>query len=144
MLFAREGANVAIVYLEEDTDAEDTKRLVEQEGRSCLLIKGDVGSSAFCQDAIKRALGEFGKLDVLVNNAAEQHTDDDLDDINEALDEDTDEAATREPGTPEQPAAGATIEEVWANNPGGAKTYDGPDEDESYSDPETIDREPDQ
>lgn len=71
--FAREGADVAVVYLEEDADAEDTKRLVEAEGRRCVLIRGDVGDQAVCEDAVARTLDAFGKLDVLVNNAAEQH-----------------------------------------------------------------------
>ncbi len=83
-LFAREGANVAIVYLEEDKDAEDTKDLVEREGGECLLIRGDIGQAAFCADAVKQTLDTFGGLDVLVNNAAEQHTDEDLEDISEA------------------------------------------------------------
>jgi NAD(P)-dependent dehydrogenase (short-subunit alcohol dehydrogenase family) len=83
VLFAREGANVAIVYLEEDKDAEDTKQLIEAEGAACLLIKGDVGSSKFCADAVKRTVKELGRLDVLVNNAAEQHEDKDVEDISE-------------------------------------------------------------
>ena len=83
VLFAREGADVAIVYLEEDKDAEETKRLVEEEGGECLLIKGDVGSAKFCADAVKRTLDEFGRLDVLINNAAEQHEQDDVEDIGE-------------------------------------------------------------
>ena len=82
-LFAREGANVAIVYLEEDKDAKDTKDLVEREGGECLLIRGDIGHAAFCADAVKQTLDAFGGLDVLVNNAAEQHTDEDLEDISE-------------------------------------------------------------
>ena len=82
-LFAREGANVAIVYLEEDKDAQDTKDLVEREGGKCLLIRGDIGHAAFCDDAVKQTLDTFGGLDVLVNNAAEQHTDEDLEDISE-------------------------------------------------------------
>jgi NAD(P)-dependent dehydrogenase (short-subunit alcohol dehydrogenase family) len=82
-LFAREGANVAIVYLEEDKDAQDTKDLVEREGGKCLLIRGDIGHAAFCADAVKQTLDTFGSLDVLVNNAAEQHTDEDLEDISE-------------------------------------------------------------
>jgi NAD(P)-dependent dehydrogenase (short-subunit alcohol dehydrogenase family) len=82
-LFAREGANVAIVYLEEDKDAEDTKDLVEREGGKCLLIRGDIGHAAFCADAVKQTLDTFGGVDVLVNNAAEQHTDEDLEDISE-------------------------------------------------------------
>jgi NAD(P)-dependent dehydrogenase (short-subunit alcohol dehydrogenase family) len=73
VLFAREGADLAIVYLEEDEDARKTKTLVEREGKKALLIKGDVTSARFCQSAVKRCVDEFGRLDVLVNNAAEQH-----------------------------------------------------------------------
>jgi NAD(P)-dependent dehydrogenase (short-subunit alcohol dehydrogenase family) len=83
VLFAREGADVAIVYLEEDKDAEDTKKLVEAEGSACLLIKGDIGSSKFCADAVKGTVKALGRLDVLVNNAAEQHEDRDVEDISE-------------------------------------------------------------
>ncbi len=83
VLFAREGANIAIVYLEEDRDAADTKSLVEEEGAACLLIKGDVGSAAFCAEAVKRTIDEFGALDVLVNNAAEQHEQKDVEEISE-------------------------------------------------------------
>ena len=83
VLFAREGANVAIGYLEEDKDAEETKALVGAEGAKCLLIKGDVGSAAFCAEAIDETLHEFGGLDVLVNNAAEQHKREELQDITE-------------------------------------------------------------
>ena len=73
VLFAREGADIGIVYLEEDKDAEKTKTLVEREGKRALLIKGDVTTAAFCRSAVKRCIEEFGHLDVLVNNAAEQH-----------------------------------------------------------------------
>jgi NAD(P)-dependent dehydrogenase (short-subunit alcohol dehydrogenase family) len=83
VLFAREGADVAIVYLEENKDANDTKALVKAEGAACLLIKGDVGSTKFCADAVKRTVKELGRLDVLVNNAAEQHEDKDVEDISE-------------------------------------------------------------
>ena len=83
VLFAREGANVAIVYLEEDEDAETTKALVEAEGGACLLIKGDVGSAKFCTDAVKRTVREFGRLDVLINNAAEQLEQEDVEEISE-------------------------------------------------------------
>jgi NAD(P)-dependent dehydrogenase (short-subunit alcohol dehydrogenase family) len=79
--FAREGADVAIVYLNEDKDAKETKRLVEEEGRNCLLISGDVGDESFCKKAVKDTVKELGKLDVLVNNAAEQHEQTDLKDI---------------------------------------------------------------
>jgi NAD(P)-dependent dehydrogenase (short-subunit alcohol dehydrogenase family) len=75
VLFAREGADVAVLYLDETRDAEDTRRAVEKEGRRCLLISGDVRDRAFCFEAVKRVVAEFGKLDVLVNNAAFQvHT----------------------------------------------------------------------
>ncbi len=76
VLFAREGADVAIVYLNEHEDAEQTRRAVEDEGRRCILIAGDVRDPSFCQDAVEQAVRAFGKLDVLVNNAAyQQHTD---------------------------------------------------------------------
>ena len=71
--FAREGADVAIVYLNEHKDAEETKRLVEQEGRRCVTIAGDVGEERVCRDAVDRVMREFRRLDVLINNAAEQH-----------------------------------------------------------------------
>ncbi|WP_374719014.1 SDR family oxidoreductase [Parageobacillus toebii] len=71
--FAKEGADVAIIYLNEHEDAEETKRQVEQEGRKCLLIAGDVGDEQFCKQAVKQTVDQFGKLDIVVNNAAEQH-----------------------------------------------------------------------
>jgi NAD(P)-dependent dehydrogenase (short-subunit alcohol dehydrogenase family) len=75
VLFAREGADVAIGHLaEEDTDADETVKLVEAEGRRCLTLPGDVGDEAFCRQAVARTVSELGRLDVLVNNAAEQHT----------------------------------------------------------------------
>jgi NAD(P)-dependent dehydrogenase (short-subunit alcohol dehydrogenase family) len=81
--FAREGANVAIVYLEETKDAEETKRAVEQEGRQCLLLKGDIGKEAFCKSSIEKCVKKFGRLGCLVNNAAEQHSKEDLEQITE-------------------------------------------------------------
>jgi len=73
LLYAREGAEVAIVYLhEEQVDAEETKRCIEAEGRHCVLIPGDVRDPAFCQRAVDETLQAFGKLDILVNNAAFQ------------------------------------------------------------------------
>lgn len=72
VLFAREGADVAIVYLSEHDDAQETKRCVEAEGRRCVTIAGDVKDSAFCRDAVKQTVDAFGRLDVLVNNAAFQ------------------------------------------------------------------------
>ncbi|HEX2582172.1 MAG TPA: SDR family oxidoreductase [Dongiaceae bacterium] len=72
ILFAREGADVAIVYLSEHEDAEETKRGVEAEGRHCLLIPGDVTGRDFCKDAVQKTVDELGGLDILVNNAAFQ------------------------------------------------------------------------
>ena len=72
VLYAREGADVAIVYLDEHEDAEETRRCVEAEGRRCLLIPGDVKDGAFCKQAIERTVKEFGRLDIVVNNAAFQ------------------------------------------------------------------------
>jgi NAD(P)-dependent dehydrogenase (short-subunit alcohol dehydrogenase family) len=71
-LFAREGAHVAIVYLSERQDAQETAEAVRREGRRCLLISGDVAKRKFCFDAVKKTVKEFGRLDVLVNNAAFQ------------------------------------------------------------------------
>jgi NAD(P)-dependent dehydrogenase (short-subunit alcohol dehydrogenase family) len=79
--FAKEGADVAIVYLDEHEDARDTKRAVEELGQRCILIAGDVGDPNFCADAVSITVEEFGKLDVLVNNAAEQHPQESLLDI---------------------------------------------------------------
>jgi NAD(P)-dependent dehydrogenase (short-subunit alcohol dehydrogenase family) len=81
VLFAREGADVAVLYLNEGEDAKETKRLVEREGRRCLTIAGDVGDPGFCQKAVDQTVREFGKLDVLVNNAAEQHPKGDIAEI---------------------------------------------------------------
>ena len=71
--FAREGADVGIVYLEEDDDAETTKDLVEKEGRKCILLRGDITEKRFCDKLLEEVLSKFGKLNILVNNAAEQH-----------------------------------------------------------------------
>lgn len=76
-----EGANVAITYLEEHKDADETKRLVEETGASCLTIAGDVGDQAFCKALIDQVINEYGQLDVLVNNAAEQHPQESITDI---------------------------------------------------------------
>ena len=83
ILFAREGADVAVVYLDEHDDAETTQRLVEAEGRRCLLLPGDVGQKAFCEEAAERTVSELGRLDVLVNNAAVQFVQQELGDITE-------------------------------------------------------------
>jgi NAD(P)-dependent dehydrogenase (short-subunit alcohol dehydrogenase family) len=79
--YAKEGADVAIVYLNEHKDAEETKRQVEQEGRKCVLIPGDIGDDQFAKKAVQQTVNELGKLDIVVNNAAEQHPQQKLDDI---------------------------------------------------------------
>jgi len=81
--FAKEGAAVAIVYLEEEKDANETRRLVEEHDGRCLLIPGDVGQEDFCRKAVERTIKEFGKIDILVNNAAEQHPQDSIEEITE-------------------------------------------------------------
>lgn len=73
IFFAREGANIAIIYLNEARDAGEAKNLVEKEGQECLLIKGDVGNEAFCKKAVAQTIKSFGKLNILINNASEQH-----------------------------------------------------------------------
>jgi NAD(P)-dependent dehydrogenase (short-subunit alcohol dehydrogenase family) len=83
VLFAREGADIAVAYHSSDDDARQTRRRVEAEGRRCLLLRGDVRSSAWCERAVARTLGEFGRLDVLVNNAAFQEHADSLEDIDD-------------------------------------------------------------
>jgi NAD(P)-dependent dehydrogenase (short-subunit alcohol dehydrogenase family) len=82
--FAKEGAQVAILYLNEHEDAAETKRLVEKEGRECRTIAGDVGDEAFCRQAVQDTMQEFGRLDILVNNAAEQHPQESIENISEA------------------------------------------------------------
>ena len=84
VLFAREGAEVALVYLEETDDATITAEAVKAEGKEALLLRGDVGDKAFCETVVGQVIEKFGKLDVLVNNAAEQHMQTDLEDISEA------------------------------------------------------------
>ncbi len=79
--FAKEGADVAIVYLKDHDDAKKTKHLVEEKGRRATLIAGDIGNEAFCQQAVQQTVDEFGQLDILVNNAAEQHPQNSIEDI---------------------------------------------------------------
>lgn len=79
--FAKEGADIAVVYLNEHDDAMDTKRLIEQEGQECILIDGDIGNSQFCEAAVTEILDKFKHIDILVNNAAEQHPQDHFMDI---------------------------------------------------------------
>jgi NAD(P)-dependent dehydrogenase (short-subunit alcohol dehydrogenase family) len=82
-LYAREGADVAIVYLLEEEDAKETQAIVEAEGRKAITIKADVGSLKMCEHIAQRVLEVFGQIDILVNNAGEQHPDKDITDITE-------------------------------------------------------------
>lgn len=81
VLFAREGADVAVCYLSETDDAEETKRAVEKEGRRCILLQGDVRKREDCEAAVSETVEAFGRLDVLVNNAAFQYHAFDFDDL---------------------------------------------------------------
>jgi NAD(P)-dependent dehydrogenase (short-subunit alcohol dehydrogenase family) len=83
VLFAREGADVAIMYLNEHDDAADTKKFVEAEGRRAICIPGDLGDRDFCFRAVQQVVDTFGKLDILINNAGEQHPDEKIEDITE-------------------------------------------------------------
>jgi NAD(P)-dependent dehydrogenase (short-subunit alcohol dehydrogenase family) len=82
-LFAREGADIAIVYLCEHDDAAKTKEIVEAEGRRAITIAGDLGEKAFCDQVVRETVEKLGGLDILVNNAGEQHWDEDITDISE-------------------------------------------------------------
>src|ERR1044071_4682226 len=81
VLFAREGADVAITYLNEHDDAKETKRLVEAEGRRCLALAGDIGWETTCEEMVAKTVKQFRRLDILVNNAAEQHPQESVDRI---------------------------------------------------------------
>lgn len=83
VLYAREGADVAIVYLDEDEDALETQAAVEAEGRRCLVLPGDVSDSSFCDEAVQRTVDELGQIDILVNNAAFQQHAQTLEDISD-------------------------------------------------------------
>ena len=82
--FAREGANVAIVYLKEDKDAKETKELIEKEGQQCLLISGDLKDEKFCKEAVKKCISTFKTINVLVNNAAVQFPQNEIEKITAA------------------------------------------------------------
>jgi NAD(P)-dependent dehydrogenase (short-subunit alcohol dehydrogenase family) len=79
--FAREGADVAIVYLNEHEDAKETQALVRKEGRRCLTIDGDIGDEGFCRQAVEHTARQLGRLDILVNNAGEQHPQESIEQI---------------------------------------------------------------
>jgi len=82
--FAKEGADIVIAYLNEHADANDTKKEIEQCGRKCVLIAGDVGNEKFCIEVVAKAISTFGHIEILVNNAAEQHVRDSIVDIDNA------------------------------------------------------------
>ena len=83
LAFAREGADVLISYLDEHSDAEETVRIVEKEGRRCVSVAGDIGDEAHCKQLVQRAVEEFGKLDILVNNAAYQDVIESIQEVTE-------------------------------------------------------------
>jgi NAD(P)-dependent dehydrogenase (short-subunit alcohol dehydrogenase family) len=83
LAFAREGADVLVAYLDEDDDAQETKRLVEEAGRKCVLVPGDVSSADHCRKLVQKAVDEFGRIDVLVNNAAHQMSFSSIDEISD-------------------------------------------------------------
>jgi len=78
LAFANEGANIAVIYKDEDKDANETKSLIEKYGGKCLLIRGDIGEKDFCKEAVQNTLKEFSKIDILINNAAEQHVEEEF------------------------------------------------------------------
>ncbi|HYD94861.1 MAG TPA: SDR family oxidoreductase [Noviherbaspirillum sp.] len=81
--FAKEGANVVVAYLDEHEDAKETQRLIEAAGRECVLIAGDIGDEQFCRKMVDTAISSYGKLDILVNNAAQQYPQQSIEDITE-------------------------------------------------------------
>jgi NAD(P)-dependent dehydrogenase (short-subunit alcohol dehydrogenase family) len=81
IVFAKEGADVAIAYLNEHGDAQETQALVAKEGRRCIAVAGDVGDEGFCQQVVQDTVRALGRLDILVNNAAEQHPQESIEDI---------------------------------------------------------------
>src|SRR5436190_12927604 len=84
LAFAAEGSDVSITYLNEHRDAKDTLRMIEKLGRRAMAIAGDIGDESFCREAVKQTVRKFGRLDILVNNAAEQHPQKNLEDITAA------------------------------------------------------------
>ncbi|MCA0987768.1 SDR family oxidoreductase [Guptibacillus algicola] len=81
LAYAKEGAKLAIVYLDEEQDAQNTKKLIENEGSECLLLAGDIGDESFCKSVIDQVIEVYGRLDILINNAAEQHPQKGIEDI---------------------------------------------------------------
>lgn len=87
--YAREGANIAIIYIEEDEDALKTKEMVEDEGSECLILKGDIKQKEFCFDAVENVIDIFGSMNILVNNAGEQHVRQGIEELDLDLTEQT-------------------------------------------------------
>jgi hypothetical protein len=85
LAYAREGADVLISYLDEHSDAQETVRIVEKEGRRCIPVAGDIGNEAHCQQIVERAVQEFGKIDILVNNAAWQESIESIQEVTEEM-----------------------------------------------------------
>jgi NAD(P)-dependent dehydrogenase (short-subunit alcohol dehydrogenase family) len=81
VMFAKEGADVMVAYRDEHEDANDTRALIDETGRRCVTIDGDIGKEAFCRQIVRETLDEFGRLDIVVNNAAEQHPQESIEDI---------------------------------------------------------------
>lgn len=79
--YAKEGAKIAIIYLDEHEDANETKKIIEEKGSSCLLISGDIGEEQFCGEAVDKIIKQYNKIDILVNNAGEQHPQNSIEDI---------------------------------------------------------------
>jgi len=79
--YAKEGADIVIIYLDEHEDAKNTKSVIDNIGRKCMVLSGDIGEESFCMDSVDKIIKEFGKIDILVNNAAEQHPQNSIEDI---------------------------------------------------------------
>jgi NAD(P)-dependent dehydrogenase (short-subunit alcohol dehydrogenase family) len=79
--FAEEGANIVIVYLNEEVDAEETKKVIEAKGRKCIALAGDIGDESFCKEVVKNTIRAFGKIDILINNAAVQYPKQSIEEI---------------------------------------------------------------
>lgn len=84
ILYAREGADIAIIYISEDADAKDTQATIEAYGRKCILVKGDISKEKFCRSAVQKTVRAFKKIDILVNNAAQQYETKNPEDIDMA------------------------------------------------------------
>ncbi|WP_148138010.1 SDR family oxidoreductase [Candidatus Formimonas warabiya] len=81
LAYAKEGADIAIVYFDEHGDAEETKQMIQRIGKRCLLLPGDIGEESFCAEVVRKTVQELGKIDILVNNAGEQHSQNGIENI---------------------------------------------------------------